>query len=325
MLGVFGAMSVGRGGSKPNLCNFGADQYDVTMPREARQQVTFFSWYCWAINLGAVVVYCYIVTLATSGSGAIPKEYGFFATYMIAGCSMGLGFIVFVAGSSRYMHKPPGGDSLRGLCQYLWASARTSAKGAVAFSGWVALVAFLALSVVQAFVIDNNASAALSYAALGLAAHSCMVLSVCHMRNGSIRKGIPGHQLENNWLSASDAAATLDAVPVMLVVNLGLALVFNCANGYMGAQACQMDLRIGSTQINGAFFTVADCGAVILVIPILESIGYPAVARLKKSEVTRSQRIVAGLAVAVMAALACVCIEYARRAAPVLKEVRARV
>jgi peptide/histidine transporter 3/4 len=77
LIAVFGLVAIGTGGIKPNISNFGADQYDVTIPREAREQETFFSYFYWMINIGAAVAYGYLVTLATSGSGAIPQEYGY--------------------------------------------------------------------------------------------------------------------------------------------------------------------------------------------------------------------------------------------------------
>jgi hypothetical protein len=69
---------------------------------------------------------------------------------MIAACCMCIAYVVFLLGTPRYTRKPPGGDSLRGLCYYLWQSAKSSRKGALAFSGWIVLVLFILLSIVQA-------------------------------------------------------------------------------------------------------------------------------------------------------------------------------
>jgi peptide/histidine transporter 3/4 len=74
---VFGFVAIGTGGIKPNICNFGADQYDVSIPQEASDQETFFSYFYWMINLGSAVAFGYLTTLATSGGGAIPKDYGY--------------------------------------------------------------------------------------------------------------------------------------------------------------------------------------------------------------------------------------------------------
>ena len=138
------------------------------------------------INVGAAVAYGYLTTLATSGSGAIPKEYGFFTAYMIGACCMAIALFVFVLGTPRYRRKLPAGNSLRGLIHYLGQNARTL-KGFIAVSGWIVLLLFLVLSVVQAFITDHDISAALSYTALALAAYSCIALCVCHMRNHDIR------------------------------------------------------------------------------------------------------------------------------------------
>lgn len=73
----------------------------------------------------------------------------FFAAFMIAACCMCIAYVVFLAGTPRYTHKAPGGDSLRGLCYYIWQSAWTSRKGLVALTGWIVLVLFIILSIAQ--------------------------------------------------------------------------------------------------------------------------------------------------------------------------------
>ena len=88
LFGVFGLVALATGGIKPNVNNFGADQYDITIPGEAAEQEKFFSYFYWSINIGAAVAYGYLTTLATSGSGAIPQEYGFFSAYTMAACFM---------------------------------------------------------------------------------------------------------------------------------------------------------------------------------------------------------------------------------------------
>lgn len=153
---------------------------------------------------------------------------------------------MFLLGTPRYTRKLPGGDCLRGLCHYLWASARTSAKGAVAFSGWVVLIVFLVLSVVQAFITDHTINEALSYTALGLAAYSCIALGLCHVRNHDIR-AMPEHP--HKLLTPSDAADTLDVVPVMLVVNVGFMLVYNTMNGYEDCGARTVCRRVAAIQL----------------------------------------------------------------------------
>ena len=68
-----------------------------------------------------------------------------------------------------------------------------------------------------------------------------------------------------------------------------------------------------------ALASTADCIAIIVFVPILENIVYPLIAKIKKSPVTLSQKLIAGLAVAGISMLVAVGLEYIRRGAPILE------
>ena len=84
---------------------------------------------------------------------------------------------------------------------------------------------------------------------------------------------------------AKDARRTFAAIPTIIVVNIAFNLCFNSMSNAFPSQACQMDLRIGSMQLNGAFFHVADAMAVVIFTPIFEFCLYPVIARVKGSPV----------------------------------------
>jgi hypothetical protein len=147
----------------------------------------------------------------------------FFAVFMIAACCMCLAFVIFVMGSPRYARKPPGGNSLMGLCYYIYGSAKQSKKGLISLTGWIVLLAFLVLSVVQAFVTDVSIKHALSWVALALAFYSCAVLCICHMRNDHLN-GLEDHPA--GLLSVAEARDMLDTVPIIIVINCGFMIVY---------------------------------------------------------------------------------------------------
>ena len=43
------------GGIKPCVSTFGADQFDEDDPRDCREKASFFNWFYWSINIGALV------------------------------------------------------------------------------------------------------------------------------------------------------------------------------------------------------------------------------------------------------------------------------
>jgi dipeptide/tripeptide permease len=77
LVAMFCFIAPGTGGMKPNVPSFGSDQFDPSIPREARHQEMWWSYFYWAVNLGAAVVFGYLTTLTTSGGGIITKEYGY--------------------------------------------------------------------------------------------------------------------------------------------------------------------------------------------------------------------------------------------------------
>eukprot|EP00906_Rhabdomonas_costata_P033939 RCo047784 len=293
-------VTLGCGGIKPNIANFGGDQYDTSDPQQQQDQKSFFNYFYLVINIGAAVAYGYLVTLATNGQPpGIPQDYGFFAAYAIAAGCFFLCVGVFVLGTPRYTRKPPGGDSLRGLIYYMRCAASAGSwKGIASVIGWALLLLFLCVAVAQAFITDTTVAMALSYASFGLSVVACVVLVWVHCDNRYL-DGILDEP--RGMMSLEEAKATLDTVPTLIVVNIAFNICYNQMSGTFQAQACQMNLMVGSGQINGAFFNIGDCFAIVLFTPIYEMFLLPLLGRLQRSPVTGMQQVVAGLVVAALA------------------------
>ena len=118
--------------------------------------------------------------------------------------------------------------------------------------------------------------------------------------------------------NVDDARETFSAIPMLVIVNISFNLCYNSMNNAFPSQACQMDLRIGSMQLNGAFFNIADAFAILVFTPLFESCVYPCIARMKGSPVRLGQKIVTGLFIACTSNLVAAALEIRRRAAPFL-------
>eukprot|EP00124_Ichthyophonus_hoferi_P002557 Ihof_evm9s178 gene=Ihof_evmTU9s178 len=310
-------ITLGCGGIKPNIANFGGDQYDVSDPEQVKEQQSFFNYFYLVINVGATVSYGYLVTLATNGQPpVISKRNGFFAAYMIASGCFVLCMFIFVAGTPKYHRLPPGGDSFRGLIYYVWNGAKRTLRGKVALFGWITVFLFLIVAVAQSFITDIVVADALSYLALALASVSCVTLSFAHLSNDYMN-GIPDEP--SGMLTLEEAQGTFDTIPIVLIVNIAFNICYNQMSGSFQAQACQMNLSVaGGGQINGAFFNIGDSFAIIAFTPFFESFFLPLCAKLKGSPVTGMQQLILGLFVAALSMFVAAGLEYARRAAPVM-------
>ncbi|KAL4232605.1 hypothetical protein ACF0H5_007295 [Mactra antiquata] len=94
-------IAMGTGGIKANVGPFGAQQVD-DLGAEAVQ--SFFNWFYWFINAGAVVAY--------SGVAYVQQEIGFDVGFLIPLGSMVIALIIFAFARKKYVHRPPGGSIL---------------------------------------------------------------------------------------------------------------------------------------------------------------------------------------------------------------------
>ncbi len=107
-------ISVGAGGIKPNVSTLGAQQFDVlNNERDKEESKQFFSYFYWAINIGALMSYTLIAYVVQYGvPSLVPVEWGFFAGMVLVTALMFAGVSVFLSGSARYKMQEPNGSML---------------------------------------------------------------------------------------------------------------------------------------------------------------------------------------------------------------------
>ena len=88
------------GGIKANVSPFGADQVEQDGPRAVQ---TFFNWFYWFINTGALVAFTVVVGV---------QQSDVFSGYAITAGSMFLGIVAFLACRNKYVSNPPRGSQL---------------------------------------------------------------------------------------------------------------------------------------------------------------------------------------------------------------------
>jgi peptide/histidine transporter 3/4 len=102
LFGSFVFTAVGTGAIKPNVVNFGADQYDTSDPVEAMQQKSYFSYFYMVINIGSIFSAIWTVSLATSRVSKDSAGSGFMVSFTIAAVCMFLALMCFLAGTPKY-------------------------------------------------------------------------------------------------------------------------------------------------------------------------------------------------------------------------------
>ncbi|GMY18076.1 protein NRT1/ PTR FAMILY 8.3-like [Fagus crenata] len=112
-LGLY-LIALGTGGIKPCVSSFGADQFDDTDPRERVKRGSFFNWFYFSINIGALISSSFLVW--------IQDNAGWGLGFGIPAIFMGIAIASFFSGTAIYRFQRPGGSPITRMCQVLAAS-----------------------------------------------------------------------------------------------------------------------------------------------------------------------------------------------------------
>lgn len=109
-------IALGIGGIKSCVPSFGAGQFDDTDPKGRVKKGSFFNWYYFSINLGAIVSSSIVVWIQDNAGWGL--GFGIPTLFMV------LSVISFFIGTPLYRFQKPGGSPVTRMCQVLCASVR---------------------------------------------------------------------------------------------------------------------------------------------------------------------------------------------------------
>ncbi|CAE7304867.1 NPF8.2 [Symbiodinium sp. CCMP2592] len=318
LVGSMGFLALGTGGIKPNISNFGADQFDSRSPEGRKAREEFYTQFYTAINLGALLSYGFLTTLCSSGfPGVVPPEMGYCTAYFLAFLAMLVALLVFLCYSGHYrclVRRNSGGDAIRGVFLHVVsATSHGSLRALMICVGFPLLLLGLLLTVVIALLPGPGIGigvlgAVAVLAGLVLATIGCQGnLSWVHER-----------AQRNSHVTRQQTADFLRVMPTLAAVNLAFNSLYNCMTYWFQEQACLMDVRLGKFQLNGSFFNVADCIAIVLLTPVLLQYINPTLERF--CGVGRHGRLLLGIALAAGSVASAAHLEVMRRHARPLQE-----
>ena len=108
---------------------------------------------------------------------------------------------------------------------------------------------------------------------------------------------------------------------MLLIPNIIFNLAYSMMIGPFYASACQMDLRLPGSdqQINGAFFNIGDCFAIVLFVPLIENFFIPVVCEKWFGFSPKTHhKILCGFGFGLVAMAAAAVLEIRRRNAPLI-------
>ncbi|XP_045833767.1 protein NRT1/ PTR FAMILY 8.1-like [Trifolium pratense] len=107
-------IALGTGGIKPCVSSFGADQFDENDETERKKKSSFFNWFYFSINIGALIASSVLVW--------IQMNVGWGWGFGVPAIAMVIAIIFFFIGSQWYRLQIPGGSPLTRICQVIVAT-----------------------------------------------------------------------------------------------------------------------------------------------------------------------------------------------------------
>eukprot|EP00959_Pyramimonas_sp_CCMP1952_P214158 4480849-Pyramimonas_sp.AAC.1 len=118
LYGSLYTIALGTGGIKPNVSAFGADQFDVSHPRDRAEKNSFFNWFYFAINVGSLLASVVVVYIQENVSWSVG--------FAIPAVALGVATVTFWAGNSRYKHTAPKVSPLARMISVMWTAFTTT-------------------------------------------------------------------------------------------------------------------------------------------------------------------------------------------------------
>jgi len=318
-------VSFGMGGIKPNIMNFGASQITAEGEEADKQRESFFSYFYISINVGVFGAFLYLVTLATSGQPPlVPKDWGYFAAYLIATIAMAIAGVLYVSGTKIYVRNkptpPPENEILVVFRTLAHTAKQGNTKAKLALFGWAAIPVFILTSMLASFPFAKPLQNFFTWFSLACGLISCCLVGVLHMDNSWV-VARPSASDSEDAFSVQEVRGTLRCIPLMLLINISFNLCYNSMNAAFPAQACQMNCFIsGDTQLNGAFFNVGDAFGIVIFAPLFEAFLFPTWTKIQGRSVSLGQKLMVGLFIVALANLVGAALEIARKAAPLMTD-----
>lgn len=299
-LGMY-TIAIGTGGIKPNVSTLGADQFDDRYSKDRKEKESFFNWFYWAINLGALISYTLVAYICQYGFASIGGvKWGFFDGYLIPTVMMAIAVAVFIMGTPRYKIPKPAGSVLsttikilnQAVYKYL-GSVYNNARGG-SYSA-----------------VDQNASDTTN--------SKKMTSSVSGVSTGVATEGPMLHVLDRAKQRYGGGYTDIQVECVKLVTRIMPFLltmipywgVYSQMSTAFQNQGCQMNLFIGSAGIPVSLLNIFDTIAILALLPVFDGFVYPYFAKIGRP-LSMLTKIGAGFIFAMVAMLVAAIVESER-------------
>ncbi|KAJ0611271.1 putative bacterial ABC-type protein transporter [Helianthus annuus] len=285
-------VALGTGGIKPCVSSYGADQFDDADEEEKKHKSSFFNWFYFSINIGALIAASLLVW--------IQDNVGWGWGFGIPAVAMAVAVVSFFSGTQLYRNQKPGGSPLTRIFQVVVASWRKRRVRVPDDKSLLYETADTKSTIEGSRKLDHTKD----FSFLDKAA---MELQSDHAK-GSI----------NPWrLCTVTQVEELKSIIKLLPI-WATGIIFSAVYSQMSSlfvlQGNTMDLTINKFEIPAASLSIFDTLSVIFWVPVYDRAIVPLARKYTghKSGLTQLQRMGVGLVISIFAMLSAGILEVVR-------------
>ncbi|KAK3026320.1 hypothetical protein RJ639_041008 [Escallonia herrerae] len=288
-------VALGTGGIKPCVSSFGADQFDDADDVERKRKSSFFNWFYFSINIGALIASSVLVW--------IQDNVGWGWGFGIPAVTMAIAVVSFFSGTRLYRNQKPAGSPLTRLCQVVVASLRKRRVAVPADKSLLYEVTDAGSAIVGSRKLDHTKDL------------SFFDKAAVKKQSDNVKGSI------NPWrlctvTQVEELKAIIRLLPIW-ATGIIFATVYGQMSNLFVLQGSFMDIRVVSSssfEIPPAALSIFDTLSVIFWVPIYDKIIVPVARKYTghKTGLTTLQRMGIGLFISIFAMLSAGILEVVR-------------
>ncbi|KAI5435263.1 protein NRT1/ PTR FAMILY 8.1 [Lathyrus oleraceus] len=285
-------IALGTGGIKPCVSSFGADQFDDADEVEKEHKSSFFNWFYFSINIGALIAASLLVWIQDNVSWGLG--------FGIPAVAMAIAVVSFFSGTRLYRNQKPGGSPVTRMCQVIVASIRKYHVD-VANDETLLYETPEALSAIQGSRKLDHSNG------LRFFDKASVLENSDNLKDST-----------NPWklctvTQVEELKAIIRLLPIW-ATGIIFATVYGQMSNYFVLQGETMNTHLGNFQIPPASLSIFDTLSVIFWVPIYDRIIVPTARKFtgRKNGLTQLQRMGTGLFISIFSMLYALTLEYYR-------------
>lgn len=287
-------IALGTGGIKPCVSSYGADQFDDADEAEKKHKSSFFNWFYFSINIGALIASSVLVW--------VQDNEGWGWGFGIPAVTMAIAVVSFFSGTRLFRNQKPGGSPLTRICQVVVASIRKHKVELPAEESLLYETADAESNITGSRKLDHTKD------------FSFFDKAAVEIQSDNIKESV------NPWrLCTVTQVEELKAI-VRLLPIWATGIIFSAVYSQMSSlfvlQGERMDTHVGNSsfKIPPASLSIFDTLSVIFWVPIYDRFIVPVTRKFTghKNGLTQLQRMGIGLFISILSMIAAAVLELIR-------------